>query len=307
VSQNGNPSHPSQNGIDTTRYTKPQSDFADLKVWRLFSSAIDFFAGRDKTRVMLKNGVKLNILGIIPARGGSKSVALKNIKKLAGRPLISYVLNAAKRSHLLTDLIVSSEDDAILAVAEKYGGGEVLLKRPDFLAKDDTPDVPVLRHAISQMESRKKIRYDLVVMLHVTTPLLRTEDIDGCIDKLITTGADSVVSVYRVTDANPIKMKKIVDDKLIPYIDGFEEDTTIRRQDLPPVYRRNAGIYASKREVVMDMGKVWGQDVRPFLMPEERSVDINGLLDFYFAEAAIKFLRSGSRQKINNHSHRATK
>src|SRR3989344_1482876 len=242
---------------------------------------------------------EVKILGIIPARGGSKSVPRKNIKKLAGKPLLFYVLSAAKKSHFLTDLVVSSEDSEILAVAERYGGKEVVLKRPKNLARDDTPDVPVLQHAVRAMENKKKIRYDIVVMLHATTPLLRTEDIDGCVEKLIKTGADSVVSVYKVNDANPIKMKKIVGGKLLPYVDGFNEDTTIRRQDLPPVYRRNAGIYVSKRKIIMEDGKVWGKDVRPFLMPEERSVDINGLLGFYFAEAAIKFLKKEKNEKPN--------
>ncbi|HEY4495941.1 MAG TPA: acylneuraminate cytidylyltransferase family protein [Candidatus Paceibacterota bacterium] len=242
---------------------------------------------------------KLKILGIIPARGGSKSVPRKNIKKLAGKPLLSYVLSAAKKSRFLIDLVVSSDDADILRVAEKYGGEEAVLKRPKELAKDETSDVPVLQHAVELMEIKKKISYDIVVMLHATTPLLRTEDIDGCIEKLIKTDADSVVSVYKVTDANPIKMKRIVDDKLLPYVDGFNEDTTIRRQDLPPVYRRNAGIYVSKRKIIMEDGKVWGKDVRPYLMPEERSVDINGLLDFYFAEAAIKFLKKEKNEKPN--------
>lgn len=235
---------------------------------------------------------KFRVLGIIPARGGSKSVFRKNIKKLAGKPLLFYVLRAAKKSHFLTDLVVSSEDPEILAVAKKFGGEGVVLKRPIELAQDDTLDVPVLKHAILAMEAKKKIHYDLVVMLHATTPLLRTEDIDGCIEKLMKTDADSVVSVYKVADAHPIKMKKIVNDKLLPYIDNFNEDTTVRRQDLPPIYRRNAGIYVSKRKIIMDNGRVWGDDVRPFLMPEERSVDINSLLDFYFAEAAIKFLKN---------------
>ena len=223
----------------------------------------------------------------------------KNIKKLAGKPLLSYVLSAAKKSRFLIDLVVSSDDADILRVAEKYGGEEAVLKRPKELAKDETSDVPVLQHAVELMEIKKKISYDIVVMLHATTPLLRTEDIDGCIEKLIKTDADSVVSVYKVTDANPIKMKRIVDDKLLPYVDGFNEDTTIRRQDLPPVYRRNAGIYVSKRKIIMEDGKVWGKDVRPYLMPEERSVDINGLLDFYFAEAAIKFLKKEKNEKPN--------
>jgi len=226
-------------------------------------------------------------------------VPRKNIKKLAGKPLLSYVLSAAKKSRFLIDLVVSSDDADILRVAEKYGGEEAVLKRPKELAKDETSDVPVLQHAVELMEIKKKISYDIVVMLHATTPLLRTEDIDGCIEKLIKTDADSVVSVYKVTDANPIKMKRIVDDKLLPYVDGFNEDTTIRRQDLPPVYRRNAGIYVSKRKIIMEDGKVWGKDVRPYLMPEERSVDINGLLDFYFAEAAIKFLKKEKNEKPN--------
>jgi len=239
------------------------------------------------------------VLGIIPARGGSKSVLKKNIRKLAGKPLLFYVLSAAKKSRLLTDLVVSSDDPEILAVAKKYGGQGVALRRPAVLAKNDTPDIPVLQHAVRELETKKGTRYDIIVMLHATTPLLRTEDIDGCIEKLIETGADSVVSVYKVMDANPIKMKRMVRDRLIPYIRGFDEETTARRQDLPPVYRRNAGIYASRRHVIMERGKVWGKRTRPYLMPEERSVDINTLLDFYFVEAAIRFLKKEKNEKPN--------
>ena len=232
------------------------------------------------------------ILAIIPVRGGSKTVPKKNIKLLGGKPLLYYILTAALGSKLLSKVVVSSDDDEILSVAEEFGGKDVVLKRPKELAEDTTPDVPVLQHAVREMEAREGVRYDSVVMLHATTPFIRTEDIDASLKKLIETNADSVVSVYRVTDAHPIKMKKIVDDVLLPYVDSMSEDSTVRRQDLPAVYRRNAGIYASKRNIVMEDGKVWGKVVRPYLMSEERSVDINTLLDFHVAEAVLEFLKS---------------
>lgn len=235
------------------------------------------------------------VLGIIPARGGSKSIPKKNIAKLGGKPLLFYVLNAALKSASLSHVVVSSDDEEILRVAEKYGGAEVSLKRPKHLARDTTPDVPVLQHAILSSEKKYKCTFDYIVQLHVTTPFLSSQDIDESLKKLIAhPHADSIVSVYRVDELHPKKLKKIVQGRLVQFVPNMDEVTTSRRQDLSSVYKRNAGLYASKRAVVMEKERVWGDYCLAYEMPRERSFDINNAIDLVVAEAV---LRHSTRRK----------
>ncbi|MBI2637658.1 MAG: acylneuraminate cytidylyltransferase family protein [Candidatus Sungbacteria bacterium] len=235
------------------------------------------------------------VLGIIPARGGSKSIPKKNIAKLGGKPMLFYILDAALKSAYLSDVVVSSDDEEILRVAEKYGGAEVLLKRPNYLARDTTPDVPVLQHAVLCSERKYKCIFDYVVQLHVTTPFVSVQDIDESLKKLIAhPRADSIVSVYRVPELHPKKLKKIVEGKLEQFIPEMAEITTSRRQDLEPVYKRNAGLYASKRSVVIEKERVWGDYCLAHEMPRERSFDINNPVDLIIAEAVLKHLKRRS-------------
>ncbi len=232
------------------------------------------------------------VLGIIPARGGSKSIPKKNIAKLGGKPMLFYILDAAFKSAYLSHVVVSSDDEEILTIAEKYGGTKVLLKRPKYLARDTTPDVPVLQHAILYSEKKYKCIFDYVVQLHVTTPFLSSQDIDESLKKLVAhPRADSIVSVYRVDELHPKKLKKIVKERLVQYVPEMTEFTTSRRQDLEPVYKRNAGLYAAKRSVVMKEGRVWGDYCLGYKMPRERSFDINNPIDLIVAEAVLKHLR----------------
>ena len=240
------------------------------------------------------------MLAIIPARGGSKGIPRKNIKLLAGKPLLYYILTAALGSKLLTHVVVSSDDAEILSVAERYGGKKVCLQRSGNLAEDDTPDLPVFIHALESMEKINNCRYDYVVMLHTTSPLITSVDIDGTLEKLFTTGADSAVSVYEVNDFHPKKLMKIKDGKLAPYVAEFAELTTSRRQDVQPVYKRNGGIYASKRYVVTELGRVWGDHVVPYIMPDTASVDINSQVDFILAEALMQKRSDETGSKANS-------
>ena len=229
------------------------------------------------------------ILAVIPARGGSKGVPRKNIKPLCGKPLLSYMLKAAQGSALLTRTVVSSEDDEILRVAAQLGGEHAALRRPAQFATDTAPDIPMLQHAIETAEKEDGVRYDYVAMLHATCPITTTEDIDGTIRMLLERPeADSAVSVYQVNEFHPIKMKRLVDGILRPYVDGLDERSTARRQDFEPVYKRNVAIYVSKRDVMMRDGRVWGDTCLGYVMPEERSVDINTMNDFLLAEAIVK-------------------
>ena len=239
------------------------------------------------------------ILGIIPARGGSKSVPRKNIKLLDGKPLLAYVLGAALKSKYFSRVVVSSEDDEILAIARKFGGDTVSLLRPKELALDTTPDVPMLKHAIEQVEKEEGKPFDYVVQLHATTPFTTTADIDGALKKLLETpDADSIVSVFKINHYHPIKLKKIVHGYVEPYVEGFGEKTTSRRQDLDNVYRRNGGIYASKRSVVMELGRVFGDKCLAYEMPYERSFEVDTKVDFLIADYLMKHLREHENFEI---------
>lgn len=226
------------------------------------------------------------ILGVIPARGGSKSVPRKNIALLHGKPLIAYTIEAALGCQSLTHLVVSSEDSEILEVA-RHSGAATPFVRPAQLATDEAPTLPVVQHAVTEMEAQEGLVYDYIVLLQPTTPLRRSQDIDAAVEKLIATGADSVVSVCDVGAYHPARMRQIVDDRLVE-LPIREPKEMLRRQDLPPVYIRNGAIYAVKRDVVMVENSMIGQVCRPYIMPEELSVNIDSRLDFLLAEILLR-------------------
>jgi CMP-N-acetylneuraminic acid synthetase len=228
----------------------------------------------------------MNTLGVIPARGGSKSVPRKNIALVHGKPLIVYTIEAAQRSRLLTHFLVSSDDAEIMAVARQYGA-PVPFVRPAELATDTAPSLPVVQHAVGEMERMHGITYDYVVLLQPTTPLRLPEDIDAALEKLAATGADSVISVCDVGAYHPARMRQIVDDRLVE-LPIREPKEMARRQDLPPVYIRNGAIYAVKRDVVMLQNTMSGNDCRPYIMPEARSVNVDSKLDLLLAEILLR-------------------
>lgn len=227
-----------------------------------------------------------NILGVVPAREGSKSVPSKNIKPLLGHPLIYYTIEASKESSLLSNFVVSTESEEIAQVCQSYNI-QIPFLRPKELAKADVESHPVVKHALREMEKLENITYDIIVMLQPTAPLRLAQDIDQAIELLIDTGADSVVSVVEVGGAHPLRMKRIVgNDRLINYVDqGFENMKP--RQQLPPVYIRNGAIYASRREVVTDLHSLVGEDCRAYIMPKDRSVNIDTSYDFLLAEQIL--------------------
>ena len=226
------------------------------------------------------------ILGVIPARGGSKSVPRKNIQMLHGKPLIVYTIEAAQASRCLTHFIVSSEDPEILAIAKEYGAPTPFV-RPADLATDEAPTLPVVQHAVREIESQEGITFDYIVLLQPTTPLRRPEDIDAAVEKLIRTGADSVISVCDVGAYHPARMRQIEDDRLVD-LPIKEPKEMLRRQELPPVYIRNGAIYAVKREVVMLQNSMSGRVSRPYVMPDDRSVNVDSRLDLLLAEILLR-------------------
>ena len=221
------------------------------------------------------------ILGIIPARGGSKSVPKKNIRLLAGKPLIAYTIETAQKCKMLDRTIVSTDNVEIAEVAKKYGG-DVPFMRPKELALDVTPTLPVLQHAVSFIEKNEDVHVDVIVLLDPTSPSRRIEDIEDCIQKLERENVDSVVTICEV-DHNPyFVMMELNDDRLVPLIKSDKVIT--RRQDAPIVYRLNAAVYAIKRDVLMNANKIITDNTMPVIMPTELSTHIDHEIDFEFAE-----------------------
>ena len=226
------------------------------------------------------------ILGITLARGGSKSVKKKNIMPICGHPLIAYTVAEAKRSKLLTRYVVSSDDDEIRRVAIEYGA-EAPFRRPAELATDTASALSADQHAVEWAERDEGLPYDYVVELMATNPMKTAEDIDAALTKLIETGADSVIGVTKLDDHHPIRIKKIVDDRIVNFCLP-EIPETHRQQLKPDAYIRNGAIYAVKRDELM-AGRRYGQeDSRPHIMDADRSVNVDGPIDVLIAQQLLE-------------------
>ncbi|MFH1662278.1 MAG: NAD(P)-dependent oxidoreductase [Candidatus Falkowbacteria bacterium] len=228
------------------------------------------------------------ILGIITARGGSKGIPKKNIKNLAGKPLIAYTIEAAKKSALLTRCIVSTDSEEIADIAREYGA-DIPFIRPDDLAQDNSTSIDVVKHALNFLKNYKGEEYDYLMILQPTSPLRSAKDIDECVKKIVDTNADSVMSMFELVDFSLKKLKKIENDIIMPIEEEGKESS--QRQDLTKLYKRNCAIYLTKTDLIMQ-GDLFGKDSRAYVMPEKRSIDINKPIDFEIAEFFIN--------KINN-------
>lgn len=223
---------------------------------------------------------KLKVLGVIPARGGSKGIPSKNIKNLVDKPLIAYTIESALGSDL-DDVIVSTDSEVIASVAKKYGV-KVPFLRPAELASDTASSMPVAIHALLEMEKINQCQYDAVMLLQPTTPYRTSVDINEALRTLIEKNTDSVISVVEVGGTHPARMKYLKDGILIdpPFC---EEKENQNRQELQAMYIRNGAIYLTKREVLLK-GTYKGDSCAAWVMPSNRSVNIDTLFDFEYAE-----------------------
>jgi CMP-N-acetylneuraminic acid synthetase len=230
-------------------------------------------------------------LGVIPARGGSKGVPRKNIRELAGVPLIAYTIRAALACRLVTDVVVSTDSPEIRQVALDHGAQAPFL-RPTDLATDRALAVPTIQHAVREMESLRGAPYDFVVMLQPTTPLRTSDDLTAALSRLFESNADGIISVVDVDNWHPMKMKKFVGERLVNYEEPPVENPP--RQILPPVYMVNGALYATRREVLMGRNSFQGDYCLGYVMPPERSVNIDAELDFIAAEYLLSHRRKGA-------------
>jgi len=225
----------------------------------------------------------MNVLGVIPARGGSKGIPNKNLALLRGRPLLAYTADAVKESRRLTRTIVSTDDENIAECARSLGL-EVPFMRPPSLAADEAPMLPVLQHAIERLRA-DGFETDIVVLLQPTSPLRRAEHIDAAIDWLQRTAADSVVSVVEVPHQfNPLSVMRIEDGLLKPFLDG---PTVTRRQDKPTVFARNGPAVLAVRAAVVSGGSLYGERSWPLGMSAEDSLDVDTPWDLRLVESAL--------------------
>lgn len=227
----------------------------------------------------------LTIIGIIPARGGSKGVPRKNIRPLNGIPLIAYTIKAALNCKMLTDVVVTTDDEEIRKISVEYGAQAPFL-RPKELATDTALAIPTIKHALLEMENLKKIKYDYVIMLQPTAPLRTSEDIENALKILIDKGADGIISVVDVDNWHPMKMKKFEGERLVDYEKPPVENPP--RQILPKVYMVNGAIYATQRDVFVEKETFQGNFCLGYIMPPERSVNIDTEVDFLVAEYYLK-------------------
>lgn len=229
-----------------------------------------------------------SILAIIPARGGSKGVSQKNIRIVAGKPLIAWTIEEARKSHFIDRIILSSEDPEIMEMARTWGC-EVPFIRPAELARDDTPGVAPVLHAIGALQER----YDYVVMLQPTSPLREVGDIDGCIKTCLESAAPACVSVTEPCKS-PFWMYTVDGDgKMKPFVETAEKYT--RRQDLPEVYALDGAVYVAECSWLEINRTFVTSDTRAYRMPRERSVDIDTELDMICAESLLLNLQNGVR------------
>ena len=212
----------------------------------------------------------------------------KNIKPLAGKPLIAYSIEAAHESRLLERVIVSTDDTEIAAVANAWGVTTPFMRPPE-LATDEVLIYPVLIHALQWLDEHEKYRSDYVLLLQPTSPLRIGEDIDNAIRIARDKDADGVVSVCESAH-HPYWTKKLADDGHL--IDAFPQDATIpRRQELPAFYTLNGAIYLVRSDVLLTQSTFYTDKTFPYIMPPNRSIDIDSEWHFKQAEMILTAVR----------------
>lgn len=227
----------------------------------------------------------IKTIGVIHARGGSKRIPLKNIKLLGGKPLVAYMIEAALDSKLLDRVIVSTDHDEIAKISKKYGA-EVPFMRPPEIS-EDVPSELVTLHAVEYVQKKENYYPEIVVTMQPTTPFTTSEDIDACIEKLISTNADSVITMNEIAQ-RPEWMFRLEGDRTFPYTGEMIKGDRGVAQTLEKLYIPNGAVYATKVDILVNEKLIIGTDNRAVIMPLERSIDIDEPIDFVFAEAVAK-------------------
>lgn len=225
------------------------------------------------------------VLGVIPARSGSKGISEKNIKPLAGRPLIQYAIECAREVSRIDRTVVSTDSPYIAELAANLGA-DIPFLRPSDLATDQTPMFDVIEHAVTELEAQGE-DLDLIVLLQPTAPLRRPSHVNDALDLIKKTECDSVVSVVEIPGHyRPHYAMKIDEGRLVNFLPEGQEVT--RRQDAPPAYSRDGTVYVIRRDVLMNTRSIYGNDCRPLLLSRSDSVNLDTLDDWNRAEELLR-------------------
>ena len=227
----------------------------------------------------------MRVLGVIPARGGSKGIPKKNLVDICGRPLIAYSIDAATKSQNLTTFIVSTDSDEIADVATRHGA-LVPFRRPAEISNDAASSFDVIMHALDYMEFESNSVYDAVMLLQPTTPMRTAATIDAAISQLLNSDCDSVVSVVDVGANHPYRMYKLNDkNTLVDLLTN--DDPMMPRQKLPRVYIRSGDIYVTRRECLMQKRSLIGVASTAIVINPEDTVNIDTVEDLIIAQHRI--------------------
>jgi N-acylneuraminate cytidylyltransferase len=229
------------------------------------------------------------VLALIPARGGSKSIPRKNIRPFAGHPLIAYSIAAGLAAETVTRVIVSTDDEEIAAVARDYGA-ETPFLRPAEFSQDDTPDLPVFQHALRWLEAKQGYRPQIVVQLRPTSPLRRTAHIDQCVHQILGRPDADAVRTVCVPFQNPFKMWVIDASGLMqPLVQtGFREAYNMPRQALPDVYWQTGYVDAAWTATILDKNSMTGERILPLVIDPSEWIDIDSPDDWRRAERMLE-------------------
>lgn len=225
--------------------------------------------------------MKPKIVAIIPARGGSKGIPKKNIKPLLGKPLIAWTIWQARKSEYLDKIIVSTENDEIAEVSRDWSAE--IIKRPKELAKDESPTIDAVFHLLEVLRT-ENYNPNIVVLLQPTSPLRTAKDIDNAIDLFLNSDCESVVSVCEAK--HPPYWSFKIDGGYLKHLFG-NEYLKMRRQDLPKTYMPNGAIYISTPQMLYKYKSSYCEKTIPYVMPAERSIDIDTEIDFMLAELVM--------------------
>jgi len=220
----------------------------------------------------------LKILALIPARAGSKGILRKNIKLLAGKPLIAWTIQAALACPEIDSVVVSTDDEEIAAISQHWGA-KIPFMRPTELARDDTPSIAVVLHALDQLP-----QYDAVIVLQPTSPLRSKADIEACLSMASVRQAACVVSISEPAQS-PYWMFKLDEQGRLNKLLATPDIS--RRQDLPPVYALNGALYFARKDWLLANRTFLTEETVGYVMPPEKSLDIDTPLDWKFAEILL--------------------
>lgn len=224
----------------------------------------------------------LFILGVIPARGGSKGIPDKNTRPFAGKSLLQIAIETARASKLLTDTIVSTDSEKIAEEARRCGG-KVPFLRPAELAADDMPVWRVIDHVIDYYKD-KGSSPDILVTLQPTSPFRMPDHIDMAIEMILSSGGDALLSLSE-TAHTPYKMRVVNDGAIDLFVKGSK---VLQRQDGPPVYELNGIVYVTKREVIKDKKSLWSEKAIPYIISADIGINIDTMEEFEYAEWLYK-------------------